>query len=157
MIFRGGVLLAEFAVSDNEVKQGAAVPLEHFQLEFAGFDPGVGNAVVNQREQLAAGRVDFLEIGDIGVKPKVFGLLLQHFAVANYLVERRAQVVANVGDGGVVAGIGFPEPRFGPGRGSPRRGEFSCFRIFAGHDAPLLCNSASILASNFARSTGFVS
>src|SRR6266545_1802573 len=157
VLFAVGILLAQLAIADDEIQEGAAVALQRFQLQLARFDARLRKVVVNQHEELAAGGVNFLQVRDIRVQPEILRLLLQHLAVANDLVQRRAQTVANVGKSGVVTGIGLLRARSGTTRGSAGRDVFSYFGFFAGHDAPLLCNRASILASNFARSTGLVS
>ena len=48
-------------------------------------------------EQVLAGGVDLLEVGDEVLVAQVFGLFLQHLAVADDGVERRAQLVGHVG------------------------------------------------------------
>jgi hypothetical protein len=47
---------------------------------------------------MPAGRVDFLEVGSEVLITQVFGLLLQHLAVADDGVQRCAQLMAHVGE-----------------------------------------------------------
>ena len=53
--------------------------------------------VVDQPEQVLAGRVDPLEVGDEALGVLVLGLLLEHLAVADDGVERRPELVGHVG------------------------------------------------------------
>ena len=125
--FSIGFLLAQLAVADNEVKQRATLALQRIQIQFARLDARGRDTVVDEHEELAASGVHFLQIRNVRVQTQVFRLLLQHFAVANDLVQRRAQVVANIGKSGVVAGIGLFSARLRTGRGCSRGDSFSCF------------------------------
>ena len=61
---------------------------------------------------MLARAVDLLQVGNGLLVPGVLGLLLQHLAVTDDLIEGRAQIVANVGKGGIVTCIGQPNARF---------------------------------------------
>ena len=66
------------------------------QFHFARLDFGDVEDVVDEREQMLARAVDFFQVGD-GVRvAAVCRLFLEHFAVADDGVERRAQLVAHV-------------------------------------------------------------
>ena len=77
----------------------------------------MGDIIVDEGQELVAGGVDFLQVGDVGVQAQVFSFLLQHFAVADDLVERRAEVVTDAGKDSVVAGFRVPGAGFGASRG----------------------------------------
>ena len=56
---------------------------------------------------MLAGAVDLLEVGhELGLA-ELLGLLLQHLAVADDRVERRAQLVAHVGEEGALRLVGL--------------------------------------------------
>ena len=125
--FSIGILLAQLAVADNEVEQRATLALQRIQVQFARLDARGRDIVIDEHEELAARGVHFLQIRNVRVQTQVLRLLLQHFAVADDLVQWRAQVVANVGKSGVVAGIGLFSARPRTGRGCSRGDSFSCF------------------------------
>ena len=66
------------------------------QFHLAGLDLRQVEDVVDQRQQVLAGGVNPLEIGDEPLLARVLGVLLQHLAVADDGVERRPQLVAHV-------------------------------------------------------------
>jgi hypothetical protein len=67
-------------------------------LHLAGLDLGEVEDVGDEREQVLAGAVDALEIGDLLLATLGLGVLEQHLAVADDRVERRAQLVAHAGE-----------------------------------------------------------
>jgi hypothetical protein len=67
-------------------------------LDPPGLDLGQVEDVVDQGEQVLAGRVDLLQVGQERLPADLFGLLLEELAVADYGVEGRAQLMAHVGD-----------------------------------------------------------
>ena len=67
------------------------------QLHLAGLDLGEIEDGVDQPQQVLAGRVDLLEVVGELLGPEVGGVLLEHLAVADDGVERRAQLVGHVG------------------------------------------------------------
>ena len=66
------------------------------QVHPAGLDLGEVQDVVDQPQQVLAGRVDPLEVRQEGVCVEVLGLLLEHLGVADDGVQRRPQLVAHV-------------------------------------------------------------
>ena len=66
------------------------------ELHAPGLDLGQIEHAVDQLEEVLAGGVDLLEVGDEGLLRQVLGLLLEHLAVADDRVERRAQLVRHV-------------------------------------------------------------
>src|SRR5205823_13543979 len=56
--------------------------------------------VVDQPEQEAAGALDLLQVADAVLVALGFGVLLEKLAVADDRIERRAQLVAHVGEEG---------------------------------------------------------
>ena len=66
------------------------------QVHPAGLDLGEVQDVVDQPEQVLAGRVDLLEIRDERLLAEVLGLLLEHLGVADDGVQRRPQLVGHV-------------------------------------------------------------
>jgi hypothetical protein len=82
--------------------------VELFEVEVhpAGLDLREVQDVVDEPEQVLAGRVDPLEIGQEGVGVELLGLLLEHLGVADDRVQGRAQLVRHVGQevGLVLAG-----------------------------------------------------
>ena len=77
MFFLVRVLPAQFTVANDEVQEGAAVPPQGFQIQFAGLDPRGGDIVIDERQELAACGVHFLQIRRVSVQPQIFRLLLQ--------------------------------------------------------------------------------
>ena len=72
--------------------------LERLQEEVhpAGLDLGEVEDVVDEPEQVLAGRVDLLEVRDSASCAEVLGLLLEHLGVADDRVQRRPQLVGHV-------------------------------------------------------------
>ena len=66
------------------------------QVHPAGLDLGEVQDVVDQPEQVLAGRVDPLEVREERLLVEVLGLLLEHLGVADDGVQRRPQLVAHV-------------------------------------------------------------
>src|SRR5262249_54971258 len=131
--------------------------LKRLHVQLAGPDACRRNTVIDQCEQLRAGGVKLLKVGYVSIQSEIFRFLLQHLTVTNDLVKWCAEIVSDVGKRGILTGIRFLAAQFGAARGCPRSKIPSCFGVFAGHVAPLLCNKASIFASNFGKSTGLVS
>ena len=67
------------------------------ELHLAGLDLREVEDVVDQPEQVLAGGVDLLQVGDEVVCAEILGLFLEHLAVADDGVQRRAQLVGHVG------------------------------------------------------------
>ena len=67
------------------------------ERHLARFDLGEVEDVVDEAQQVLARGVYFLQVGNEGLLAGVFELFLQHFAVADDGVERRAQLMAHVG------------------------------------------------------------
>ena len=84
-------------------KAGHAEGLE-IEVHAAGLDLGEIQHRVDQLQKVLAGRVDLPEVGNEGLWPEVLGFFLQHLAVADDGVERRAQLVGHAGqERGLVA------------------------------------------------------
>ena len=64
-------------------------------VHLAGLDLGQIEDVVDQAQEVLAGAIDLLEIGQEGVLTEILGLLVQHLAVADDGVERRPQLMAH--------------------------------------------------------------
>ena len=64
----------------------------------AGFDLGEVENVVDQAEQVLARTLDLLEIGNDRFLSEIGHVFLKNFAVADDGVERRAQLVAHIGE-----------------------------------------------------------
>jgi len=71
--------------------------LLEIELHLAGLDLGQVQDVVDQPQQVLAGAVDLLEVGDEFFLAEVLGLLLEHLAVADDRVERGPQLMGHVG------------------------------------------------------------
>ena len=89
---------------------GARDHLRHVEalaedLHLAGLDLRDVEDVVDQAQQVAPGGEDLLEVGDEALLAQVVGLLLEHLAVADDGVERRAQLVAHVGQEGALGAV----------------------------------------------------
>src|SRR5919106_816305 len=67
------------------------------ELHLAGLDLGQVEHGVDQLEQVLAGCIDLLEVVGELLGAEVGGVLLEHLAVADDGVERRAQLVGHVG------------------------------------------------------------
>ena len=67
-------------------------------VHLAGFDFRQIENVVDQAEQVTAGAFDLLEIADEIVLSEIGGVFLEDFAVADDGVERRAQLMAHIGE-----------------------------------------------------------
>ena len=67
-------------------------------LHLAGLDLGEVEDVVDQAEEVPAGDADLGEVGDEALLAELRGFLDEHFAVADDGVERRAQLVAHIGE-----------------------------------------------------------
>ncbi len=80
---------------DHFADQGAHVELFARHRHLAGFDLRQIENAVDQLEQVAAGEVDPLQVGDGRQLLFVFRLLLQQLAVEDDGVERRPQLVAH--------------------------------------------------------------
>ena len=96
----------------DEIRQFDVLKIE-FQL--AGFDLGQIENVADQAQQMAAGVLDLVEVAGEVREPVFLGLFVQHFAVADNGIERRAQLVAHVGEEdrlGAVGGIGIDHGLF---------------------------------------------
>ena len=72
--------------------EGLEVELHLPRLDLREIEDGV-----DQLEQVLARRVDLGQVGDEGFLAEVLGFLLEHLAVADDGVERRAQLVGHVG------------------------------------------------------------
>ena len=68
---------------------------EYFHL--AGLDLGKVEDVIDQPQQMTAGTLDFLEVGDEVLLAAVGRVFLKDLAVADDGVERGAQFVAHIG------------------------------------------------------------
>jgi hypothetical protein len=68
------------------------------ELHLAGFDLREVEHGVDQLEEVLAGGIDLLEVVGELLGAEVGGVLLQHLAVADDGVERRAQLVRHVGE-----------------------------------------------------------
>ncbi len=80
------------------------------QFGAPGFDLGQIEDVVDQRQQVLAGRADLVQVGDHALVTGVLGLFDQHLAVADDRVERCPQLVAHVGQElalGAARGLGL--------------------------------------------------
>ena len=66
------------------------------QHHLAGFDLRKVQHIIDQRQQMFSGRLDFSEVLNILDLAGVPGLLLQHFAISDDGVERRPQLVAHI-------------------------------------------------------------
>ena len=80
------------------------------QVHLAGLDLGDVEDVVDHRQQVLAGGADLLQVGDLLAAPVELRVLEQHLAVADDGVERRAQLVAHLGQElglGAVGALGF--------------------------------------------------
>ena len=92
-----GFFLAQFAVPDDGVERG-----EHFlphaeQVDLAGFNLPGREGVVEERQQLSARGVNLLDVAQQPFRADILDRLQQHLAVADDLVERGAQGVAELG------------------------------------------------------------
>jgi hypothetical protein len=79
------------------VGQAGDVEALEVQLHLAGLDLGEVEHGVDQLQQVLAGRVDLSEIVGELLGSEIGGVLLEHLAVADDRVERRAQLVRHVG------------------------------------------------------------
>ena len=89
--------------------------VEGFQKELhpAGLDFREVEDAVDQRQQMLAGRVNFLEFGNGAVESQVSGLLFQHLAVADDRVQGCSQLVAHVRQELTLGAVGrLGDPRF---------------------------------------------
>src|SRR6185369_12273542 len=68
------------------------------QRHLAGLDLREVEDVVDQAEQMPAGGLDLLQVGDRVLLPHLLRGLLEHLAVADDRVQRRAQLMAHVGE-----------------------------------------------------------
>ena len=76
------------------------------EVHLAGLDLRQVEDVVDERQQVLARGVDLLEVGGEVLLAQVFGLFLQHLAVADDGVQRRAQLVAHVGQELALGAVG---------------------------------------------------
>ena len=67
-------------------------------VHLAGFDLRQIENVVDQAEQVPAGAFDLLEVGNESFLSEIDCVFLENFAVADDGVERRAQLVAHIGE-----------------------------------------------------------
>ena len=67
--------------------------MEH---HLAGFNLRKVKHVVDQRQQVFSGRLDFSEVLNILDLARVAGFLLQHFAISDDGIERCPQLVAHI-------------------------------------------------------------
>ena len=89
--------------------QAGHVEALEVQLHLAGLDLGEVEDVVDELEQMLAGRVDLLEIVRELLGAEVGRILLEHLAVADDGVERRAQLVGHVGQELGLVAVGLLE------------------------------------------------
>ena len=76
------------------------------EFNFAGLYLGEVEDVIDQGQQVAARGVDVVQVGNEGIIAKLFGLLRQHFAVADDGVHWRAQFMAHIGEKRALGAIG---------------------------------------------------
>ncbi len=94
-----GVLVRQRLSRDEKVAcQHAKVEVLLVKLNPARLDLREVKHVVDEAEEMLAGAVDALErLGEAG-ELRAFGLLAQHLGQADDGVERRAQLVAHIGE-----------------------------------------------------------
>ena len=93
------VLLDERPGGDGGlVDDGPDLECLEIQPHLAGLDLGEVEDVVDEPEQVLAGGLDLLEVGDDVGMARGRRVLREHLAVAEDRVQRRAQLVAHVGE-----------------------------------------------------------
>ena len=80
------------------VEQRHDVHVFEKDIHAAGLDLRQIENVVDQAKQVAAGAFDLLEVGDEAFLSEIDGFFLENFAVADDGIERRAQLMAHVGE-----------------------------------------------------------
>ena len=103
LVFRPGLGEAGFGVADHAAQRDPQIVAERHEVHLARFDLPRGKGVVDQGEKLAAAAVDALQVGDKRVPAGLLGRLQQQFTVADDLVQRRAQRMAQLREPLVVA------------------------------------------------------
>ena len=97
-----------FGGIDHTLEQRAHLDRLQVQLHLARLDLGQIQHVVDQPQQMLAGNMNLFQIRDQFNVAIVHGLLGQQLAVTNDRVQRRAQLVAHIGQKhalGVIGGI----------------------------------------------------
>ena len=90
--FKGiGVLLDQRRNGgDHVLEHGGDVEGLQEEVHLAGFDLRQVENVVDQRQQMLAGGLNFLQVGNEVLLAQVFSLLVEHFAVADDGIQRGA-------------------------------------------------------------------
>ena len=108
---RVGVLGGQRPAGDlHLVDELVEVEVVEEQVHLAGLDLGDVEDVVDHRQQMLAGRADLLQVADLLAAAVELGVLEQDLAVADDGIERRAQLVAHLGQElglGAVGALGF--------------------------------------------------
>src|SRR5579885_2162124 len=107
----GGEIVGDFdgeveplAVGHVAERAGAEVPhlgeadAADLDVHFAGFDLAEVENVVDQRQQVGSGGVNGFGIFDLLGGQRAFGVFRQHLRQDQQVVERRAQLVAHIGE-----------------------------------------------------------
>lgn len=90
----GSLFLEDFTVADDMIEGSARLVLDAAQVWFGGHDLGRIEMIIDQGQNLFSGVEDLLQIVvEIG-PTRGWGFVLQHFAVAQDMVNRGAKVVA---------------------------------------------------------------
>src|ERR1039458_1184982 len=89
------------------VNQRQHVEALNRQLHLSRFDLRKIEDIVDQAQQMLAGPPDFAEIRQQVLMPAIVGHLLQHLAITDDRIQRRAELMAHVRQEGALGAVGF--------------------------------------------------
>lgn len=90
----GGLFLEDFTIADDMIEGSARFVLDAAQVRFCGHDLGWIEVIIDQGQNLFSGVENLLQIVVKTGPTRGWGFVLQHFAVAEDMVDRGAKVVA---------------------------------------------------------------
>jgi len=99
-LIRAGLILQHLGIADDLIEWRADFMIDPGRVGSVG--PGlVGiEEIVDDAEQIASGSVNVFEVRHRGLAPRILRLLDQHLAVADDVIQRRAQLVLEAFPGG---------------------------------------------------------